>query len=395
MDSMDTPSALPTRAPASRRWVPLAAAAPGAAGAALIGALGPGGWLGAGLALLLAAGACGAALVVRGGLRREAQALDDYVASHQRLGEALAPVWSGHIENSRHQMESAVAALTGQFAGIVDKLDRAVKVSDDSVGSDGGQAGLLAVFERSGQQLAEVVASLEAANRGKAELVARVQQLGSFIQELQQMASDVAAIASQTNLLAVNAAIEAARAGDAGRGFGVLAQEVRKLSSMSGETGKRIADKVRLVSGAIVAASEASQASSSADAASMQGARAVIDGVLHDLRRVADGLLQSTEVLKSESRGIQGEISGALVELQFQDRVSQMLTHVRQNIVRLPDTLAENRRRYADTGELAPVSADALLAELQSTYAMADEHHVHQARGKATAQANESEITFF
>lgn len=395
MDSTQDPSAAPVRAPSDRRWVAWAAAAPGVAGAAGLWALGPGGWVAGGLALALVAGAAGAASAVRHSLRRERQALDDYVASHERFGQAVAPVWSGHIENSRSQMESAVSALTGQFAGIVDKLDRAVKVSDDSVGSGGGQARLLAVFDRSGQRLAEVVSSLEEANRGKAALVARVGQLGGFVQELRQMAADVAAIASQTNLLAVNAAIEAARAGEAGRGFGVLAQEVRKLSSMSGETGKRIADKVRLVSDAIVAAGEASQASSSADAASMQGAREVIDGVLHDLRQVADGLLQSTEVLKHESRGIQGEISGALVELQFQDRVSQMLTHVRENIVRLPDTLADHRRRWTDTGELAPVSADTLLAELQRSYAMADEHRVHHARGKAPAAAAESEITFF
>lgn len=385
----------------SGRWLMLAAAAPGVAGAAALASLAPAGWLAGGIgALLVAAGGAAAHLAHRA-TTGQAQSLGAYVASHHQMGEALAPVWSGHIENSRHQMETAVSALTGQFAGIVDKLDRAVKVSDGSTGGQ-GEAGLLAVFNRSEEQLSSVVSSLEAANQGKAELVQQVQQLSQFIQELQQMATDVAAIAAQTNLLAVNAAIEAARAGDAGRGFGVLAQEVRKLSSMSGDTGKRIADKVRLVSEAIVAASEASRASSSADEASMAAARGVIAGVLSDLRGVTDGLVQSTEVLKNESIGIQGEISDALVQLQFQDRVSQILTHVKQNITRLPETLAENHRHYTDTQVLAPVSAAGLLAELQSTYAMADEHQVHQTapagrhkKPAAAAAAAESEITFF
>jgi len=62
------------------------------------------------------------------------------------------------------------------------------------------------------------------------------------------MAAEVANIAGQTNLLALNAAIEAARAGESGRGFAVVAGEVRNLSSLSSNTGKKMSDKVQVIS---------------------------------------------------------------------------------------------------------------------------------------------------
>lgn len=322
--------------------------------------------------------------------------LGDYVASHQQFGEALAPVWTGQIETSRSHMEDAVSALTGRFAGIVDKLDRAVKVADATTSSiDNGSDGLVAVFSRSEERLSQVVVTLESALQGKTTLGEQVYRLGEFVAELKQMAADVALIASQTNLLAINAAIEAAHAGENGRSFGVLAQEVRKLSAMSGETGRRIAEKVQLVNDAIGATRAAVDSSTAEDQQSTQRSREVIAGVLGDFRGITEALVNSTSVLKSESIGIQSEIAEALVQLQFQDRVAQILGHVKHNIDRMPECLAQHRLAYEGSGVLAPMSATTLLSELESTYAMAEEHQVHRGGGKAAAATVDTEVTFF
>ncbi|WP_414691097.1 methyl-accepting chemotaxis protein, partial [Noviherbaspirillum sp.] len=89
----------------------------------------------------------------------------------------------------------------------------------------------------------------------------KVRCLEQFVDELKAMADDVKTIAAQTNLLALNAAIEAARAGETGRGFAVVAKEVRNLSTLSGDTGKRIAEKVQVISDAILGACQVAQES--------------------------------------------------------------------------------------------------------------------------------------
>ena len=347
--------------------------------------------------------AAAAALVIAGVLldrdraRRRAAAQGAtaaYVAGTEHLGLQVLPVWSAHIEDSRQQMERAVAALTQRFAGIVDRLDQALRAS-----SQDGDRGLAGVFEHSDRELRGVLDSLTEAMASNGALHAEVQSLGRFVDELRQMAAEVADIAQQTNLLAINAAIEAAHAGIEGRGFAVLAQEVRKLSALSGETGQRMAGKVAIIGEAIGAARASAEASAKREADSALASDRAINGVLARFREVTEAMEASSTVLKQESAGIQAEIVDALVQLQFQDRVSQRMTHVRHNIERLPVLLAGSRRQFDDAGLLVPVDARTLLDELEGSYAMADERATHTRDSSdatpAAAPADLEEVTFF
>jgi methyl-accepting chemotaxis protein len=329
-----------------------------------------------------------------GHARREREATARYVQANEAFGHNLLPVWGGHIESSRQQMENAISELSQRFGGIVDRLDQAMRASTMSAGGGGSSDhGLVAVFDRSQTELNAVLDSLRTSMAANGAMHEEVQSLGRFIAELQQMATEVASIASQTNLLAVNAAIEAAHAGESGRGFSVLAQEVRKLSAMSGETGRRMTEKVGVVAGAIAAARRSAEASTEREAASIQSCESSIQSVLSGFQGVTGALVESADVLKRESAGIQTEICEALVQLQFQDRVSQVMSHVRQNIEQVPAELTAGREAFERDGRLQPLDADALLASLQSTYAMAEEHTTH-AGGAVKAPADE-EITFF
>jgi methyl-accepting chemotaxis protein len=319
--------------------------------------------------------------------------IDHYLAGRERFGDAVLPVWCRHIENSRTQMEEAVSDLASRFSSIVDKLDNAVHVS--SADNQGGSS-MTEVFAHSETQLGSVVTSMKSAMSSKQAMLAQIKDLERFTRELRGMAEGVASIAAQTNLLALNAAIEAARAGPAGAGFAVVAQEVRMLSMRSAETGKEITNRVGLISSAILAASQAAEQSSESEDKSMQSAEGMIEAVLAEFRQITDALVQSSDLLKQESIGIQGEVGQALVQLQFQDRVSQVMSHVRENMESLPALLRENRAQYESSGVLEAPDPDRLLHELQKTYAMAEEHAVHSgARLAAPAASEADEITFF
>ncbi len=365
----------------------------GLAGGMAVLAAGGWNWVGA----LLATG-LGAAGYIAGrrlaaaqtGVRQTIQA---YVAGQREFGEKLVPVWTRHLETSRGEMATAVSALAERFSGIVDKLNQAVAASGaatESIENSGN--GLVAVFAKSEQELGSVVASLKSAMSSRAAILDKVQDLNRFIAELQEMAADVATIAAQTNLLALNATIEAAHAGQMGRGFAVVATEVRKLSALSGEAGKRIAQKVGAISAAIVSARQTAEESTRQEGDAKAASEETISAVLSDFRNVTDALARSANILKDESLGIKSEISEALVQLQFQDRVSQIMSHVNLNIGRLPQVLEQSRRQFELGGGLQPLDAAGLLADLEDNYAMATERAVHS--GKAL-ERHDSEITFF
>lgn len=366
------------------------------------------GLLGA-MAVLLIAGfsvsALGVAAVLGGagvavGLwvaRGQAQLLDEiqaYVAAQAEFTAEVVPIWKGHIEASREQMETAVNALSEQFGGIVDKIDATIQATSmETDGLASGENSLAAVFGRNEAQLSALVAVQNDATARMDAMVTKVQGLNRFIAELQEMATDVDRIAQQTNLLALNAAIEAARAGEMGRGFAVVAKEFRMLSNQSGETGRRIAEKVTVISADIVETCDMVTGSVSQEESSLATSQATIAKVLADFKSVIDIFQHSTDVLKDESIGIQDQINQALVALQFQDRVSQILVQVIKNMELMPTVLSESQQAYVDTGVLEVADSQRVLSELQKTYVMADQHVIHQ--GGKVAQQAASNISFF
>lgn len=318
----------------------------------------------------------------------------EYLESRQDLADKVMPVWVRLIKDTRDKTETAVTELSVQFSGIARNLEEAVRASaaaGDSV--QNGEHGLVTVFNRSRAELGEVNESFQTAMKSKAAVLEQIRSLSQFTSELSSMASDVASIAEQTNLLALNAAIEAARAGEAGRGFAVVADEVRKLSTLSGTTGKRISEKARIISAAILDACTRAESSREVEDEAIAASEAKIGGVLTSFKSVTDTLVEAADRLRGESRNIKNELDGALVQLQFQDRVSQMLGHVIHSIEKYPEYLQENHDKFAQGGELEPLDPLPLLDGLESSYVMADERALH--KGEAPAGQPATEITFF
>lgn len=313
----------------------------------------------------------------------------------EEVCQKAVPIWSQQIESSRQQTEEAMIDLTQRFSGLANKLEEAVSASHQAAGDLGGteSKGMAAVLSESQLQLNEVLSLMHSAQENRDAMLAEIKSLTAYTLELNTMALDVAKIASQTNLLALNAAIEAARAGEAGRGFAVVADEVRNLSRLSSETAQKMSDKVDTINAGIGRVSEIAESSTARDHVSVANSEQAIEQVLTRFRQATDSLAESASLLQSESTDIHHEISNVIISLQFQDRVSQILNQVRNNMEHLSSHLNDPEQQVRTSGPIM-IDADSWLADMELTYATDEQRDIHHGRStKPTASS--ADITFF
>lgn len=169
------------------------------------------------------------------------------------------------INQAATQLLEAVQKITGaseQLSGAVNEQSNSASamaatveeltVSINHVSENAGEAGALA--NRSGQQSrdgSQVIQNTLASMNGIARTVqhasTKVSELGQHSEQISSIVNVIQGIADQTNLLALNAAIEAARAGEQGRGFAVVADEVRLLAQNTGKSTKEIAGMIEKI----------------------------------------------------------------------------------------------------------------------------------------------------
>ena len=172
-------------------------------------------------------------------------------ANRQAENVALA---TGGVESIATTIEALDGRIEDQAAGIAES-SASIQQMVANVGSVGRSV------EKLGSRFDSLLAASASGKSRLGELESRIAEITDQSEKLLETNAVIASIASQTNLLAMNAAIEAAHAGEAGKGFSVVADEIRKLAEMSASRAKATAKELKgiksTMDGMVVASSGA------------------------------------------------------------------------------------------------------------------------------------------
>jgi twitching motility protein PilJ len=163
-----------------------------------------------------------------------------------RVGETTAQVESTSIELLAASSEQ-LREIRETGRAVLDMATRITGVSGQAQGSADVARQARAAAESGARAVQDAIGGMNTIREQMQDTAKRIKRLGESSQEIGEITELISDITEQTNVLALNAAIQAASAGEAGRGFSVVAEEVQRLAERSGDATRQIAALVRAI----------------------------------------------------------------------------------------------------------------------------------------------------
>jgi methyl-accepting chemotaxis protein len=256
---------------------------------------------------------------VTGGMNQQTHSTEQVVNAVMQMNQLIQSV-----QQSVHSLHTTCDTTLDSSQKIVDVIQKVTKSAQQSAKSAVGSA------ERAdeGTQTVKANISLMSSIRNKVGASAkRVTEMGQHSEQIGSIIATIDDIANQTNLLALNAAIEAARAGEHGRGFAVVADEVRKLAEKSSMATREISTLISTIQQTVSEAVSAMEEGASEVEAGMQSTNE-LERVFREIQSSVREVRVQVDQIANDSTQMSGASSAMLSSIEQMSKVTEESSHL-------------------------------------------------------------------
>jgi methyl-accepting chemotaxis protein len=262
---------------------------------------------------------------------QQATELDRGLDAHLQLFLETAELLAENkcsIDNINSTQQDAVDTLTAAFNGLRELAESQSANVQQLLLTDleeDGSPWMVHFAKKIGETLERFVTTTVNMSEASMGLVAKVGMINNLMPSVIKALKDIDQIAGQTNLLALNAAIEAARAGEAGRGFAVVADEVRALSNRSAGFSEQIQKMLKDIENQVKMLTVDIGFVASQDLNYVIESKKYVQDAMSQLLDKADSNIKHNGALAGSNKVLQQSIDDVMRSLQFGDINSQHL----------------------------------------------------------------------
>ncbi|MEN8178007.1 MAG: methyl-accepting chemotaxis protein [Pseudomonadota bacterium] len=314
-----------------------------------------------------------AATVTHNGMEAELVSEMENLATEMQQGVTeLTSTMKRELEQVQNLIADSVNTLQSSFHGINEQsqnqfylVQGMLEQITDSIESDQQEHLSFADFaNETDKVLRYFVDHVIEISHNTMQVVEQIHDMSVQMDMADSLLSDVKVIADQTNLLALNAAIEAARAGEAGRGFAVVADEVRKLSQRS----NRFNDEIRkVIIGSRDNINEAKDSVGNVASKDMNFAiqsKARVDEMMSQIGRMNETMADHLSRVSGMANQVNLMVGDAVRSLQFEDIVRQLSAHSEHHLQRLENITSKTLNGIQELSAMSQGNPEKLVTGL-------------------------------
>ena len=314
----------------------------------------------------------------------EREQLQRHLQFYEQFDNEISQIISvcrSNLKDIDSTQNDAIATLSTAFASFNDITEQQSEIVNQLVRGtgDAGDSWMSGFARRTAETLDRFVQTTVNMSAESMDLVEKVERINAAVPDVIKAMQDIDQISSQTNLLALNAAIEAARAGEAGRGFAVVADEVRALSNRSAGFSEQIQSRLKSMAEQIRSLTADIGKVASQDVTYVMESKKQVNTAIEQLLEKSEQNQSYATEIERNNQTLKNAIYDAIRGLQFGDINSQNLIFTAGTLELLEQWLKEfdksDKQQSVDTlhrkfdeikqwrsGRSNPVSASSMAA---------------------------------